>query len=102
MPNNPITDIMTRAANAATNAGMDYNTYAYVWNARWADNSTSLCRVGIVTNGTQHIVLSPIDQTDTRWQSGDVNNRSLAGTFNFFSKCRNVEFTNRSDASRPG
>ena len=81
IPNSPNTDILTRAANAATNAGMNYNTYAYVWNVTWADNSTSLCRVGIVQGG--HIVLSPIDQTDTRWQSGDTNNRSLAGTFNF-------------------
>lgn len=77
-----ITNIITRASNVATNAGMN-PSYAYVWNVTWADSSTGLCRVGINNQSNGELILAPIDPTDTRWQSGDINSKSLAGTFNF-------------------
>ena len=80
---NAITDVMTRISNLASSAGMDYNTYGYIWNVTWADNSTGLCRIGIATYNGGELILSPLDQSDTRWQSGDINTKSLAGTFNF-------------------
>ena len=79
---NAITNIMTRASNAANAAGMQYNTFGYVWNVTWADNTIGLCRIGIINNSS-NLVLSPIDPSDNRWQSGDINTKSLAGTYNF-------------------
>ena len=78
----PIGNILTNAAAAATSAGMDHNTYAYAWNITWADNSTGIVRVGIDV-GYGQIVLSPINTTNTAWQSGNTGSSSKSGTFNF-------------------
>lgn len=78
----PLGNVYTDAINASNAAGMDWTNYSYVWNVTWNDDSTSLVRLGVDNNDGQFII-SPIDTTDTRWQSGDCNSNSLAGTFNF-------------------
>jgi len=79
----PIGNIVTNAAAAATSAGMNYNSDAYAWHVTWADNSTGIVRVGIDV-GYGQIVLSPIDTTNTAWQSSNYyGSSSKSGTFNF-------------------
>ena len=83
----PIGNIVNDAALVADSVSMDYNTYAYAWNVTWADNSTGMVRLGIDTVGSGgygQIIISPIDTTNTAWQSGDeYGSSSKSGTFNF-------------------
>jgi hypothetical protein len=78
----PQGDTETRIVDAFAAAGMD-TAYAYAWNVTWgpASNPSS----GIVRmswNGTS-LQMSPIDTSDTGWQSGGVGGPALYGTFNF-------------------
>lgn len=56
---------------------------AYVWNVSWATGGTGLARVGLDANGSNTLCFSLIDQTDTRWQTGDTNGPTQVGTFAF-------------------
>jgi hypothetical protein len=42
---------------------------AYVWNASFATGGSVLVRLGLVSGSPNYIVIAPIDQSDTRWQS---------------------------------
>jgi hypothetical protein len=68
---------------AQTNAGFDPN-WAGTWNVSWNTGGNGLVRLGLVDNVTdKNIVIAPIDQTDTRWQSGGFFGPTQAGTFTF-------------------
>jgi hypothetical protein len=80
---NPIGNVVTTAESVAIASGMVSSVDSYVWNVTWAGNSTGLVRVGI-DSGSGQIILSPIDTTNTAWQSGDAyGSSSKSGTFNF-------------------
>ena len=80
----PTNGTYINATNAAYTAGMNYTVDSYVWNVTWADNSTGLVRVGLSTWQSGQIVLSPIETTDTSWQTSDYyGSTSKSGTFNF-------------------
>jgi hypothetical protein len=52
-----------------TNAGYDYNTYSYAWNATWATGGTGVVRMKLNPNGgTQQIFIVPIDTSFQDWQ----------------------------------
>lgn len=79
----PTNSTFDNAVSAASATGMNYND-AYVWYVTWSDNSTGLARVGLSDWQSGQIVLSPIDTTDTSWQSSDYyGSPSKSGTFNF-------------------
>jgi hypothetical protein len=63
-------------------AGFDAND-AWVWQVNWNTGGTCLVRLGIVSGTPNFIVIAPIDQTDTRWQSNNTNGPTLTGTFTF-------------------
>lgn len=66
-----------------TAAGLDTNN-AYVWNITWATGGSIVARVALnPDNISNSIAIVPIDQTDTRWQSGAIGGPTLAGTFEF-------------------
>jgi len=69
-------------AAASTAAGFTYPG-AYVWHVSWNTGGTSLARVGLDGNGAGTLVFSLIDQTDTRWQTGDDSGPTQTGTFTF-------------------
>lgn len=64
---------------AQTNAGFDPR-FAGVWNVSWNTGGIGLVRLGLINN---HVVIAPIDQTDTRWQSGSFYGPTQAGSFTF-------------------
>ena len=75
-------DLLTRILDAQTAAGFDPGS-AWVWQAAFATGGTVLVRLGLVNGLPATITIAPIDQTDTRWQTGDVNSATLPGTFTF-------------------
>ena len=72
----------TEIFNTMTSASMD-PIYAYAWNVSWTTGGTSIARVGLDADGVNTLAFSLIDQTDTRWQSGDINGPTQVGTFTF-------------------
>ena len=56
---------------------------AYAWNVTWATGSPGIARVGLDGDGVNTLVFSLIDQTDTRWQTGDTNGPTQTGAFTF-------------------
>ena len=56
---------------------------AYAWNVTWATGSPGIARVGLDGDGVNTLVFSLIDQTDTRWQTGDTNGPTQTGSFTF-------------------
>ena len=72
----------TAITNAMISASMN-TLYAYAWNVTWTTGGTSIARVGLDGNGVNTLVFSLIDQTDTRWQSGDINGPTQTGSFTF-------------------
>ena len=72
----------TEILNAMTSASMD-PIYSYVWNITWTTGGTSLARVGLDGGGGDTLVFSPIDQTDTQWQSGSNTGPTQVGSFTF-------------------
>jgi hypothetical protein len=74
--------LRTDIFNTMTVAGMD-PIYAYAWRVSWATGGTSIARVGLDANGVNTLAFSLIDQTDTRWQTGDTNGPTQVGAFTF-------------------
>ena len=74
--------LQTQIMNTFANAGLDFR-YSYVWQVSWNTGGTCLVRLGFDGAGLDTIVIAPIDQTDTRWQSGNTNGPTLTGTFTF-------------------
>jgi hypothetical protein len=72
----------TAITNAMISASMN-TLYAYAWNVTWTTGGTSIARVGLDGNGVNTLVFSLIDQTDTQWQSGDINGPTQTGSFTF-------------------
>ena len=66
-------------AAAQTAIGFD-PAGAWVWHVSWNNGSTSLVRMGL---DTSTMVIAPIDQTDTRWQSGSFYGPTQAGAYTF-------------------
>ena len=57
---------------------------AYVWQVEFATGGSILARVAVNPDGiTNTLAITPIDQTDTRWQSGFLGGPTLAGTYTF-------------------
>jgi len=78
-----ITSGLESAITAAFNtAGID-PTYGYAFNVSWQSGGTGLIRVAIDGLAPNSLLLSPIDTTDTQWQSGSINGPKQAGTFAF-------------------
>ena len=75
-------DLFTTAQNAILSANLATNK-AWVWNISFATGGNCLARVGVVNSSPRFIVIAPIDQTDTGWQSGGDNGPTLTGTFTF-------------------
>ena len=67
---------------AMTSAGLD-PANAYAWNVAFTTGGTILARVGLDASGSNSLGIAPIDQSDTRWQTGDLNGPTLTGTFTF-------------------
>ena len=78
-----ITDNLYNAIyTAQVNAGFDpFN--AWVWSAAFTTGGTVLVRMGLIADVPNYIIIVPIDQTDTRWQTGSDLGPSLTGTFTF-------------------
>ena len=55
----------------------------YAWNVTWTIGGTGVVRLAIDAAGSNTLVLAPIDQTDTQWQSGSDNGPTQIGTFGF-------------------
>lgn len=72
----------TEISNAMTLASMN-PIDAYVWNITWTTGGTSIARVGLDANGINTLCFSPIDQTDTQWQSGNDGGPTQVGSFTF-------------------
>ena len=72
----------TEILNAMTSASMD-PTLAYAWRVSWTTGGTGLARAGLDASGANTLCFSLIDQTDTRWQTGDINGPTQVGTFAF-------------------
>ena len=72
----------TAITNAMISASMN-TLYAYAWNVTWTTGSPGIARVGLDGNGVNTLVFSLIDQTDTRWQTGDTNGPTQTGSFTF-------------------
>ena len=53
-----------------TNAGYDYNTYAYAWNATWATGGTTVVRMRLQPSATgmQQVFIVPVDTSFQDWQ----------------------------------
>jgi hypothetical protein len=68
---------------AQTAAGFNPSN-AWVWNANFTSGGSCLVRLGLI-NGSPNdvIVIAPIDQTDTQWQTGSLYGPTLPGTFTF-------------------
>lgn len=49
----------------------------------WITGGTSIARVGLDANGINTLCFSPIDQTDTQWQSGNDGGPTQVGSFTF-------------------
>jgi len=78
-----ITSGLESAITAVFNtAGID-PTYGYAFNVSWQSGGTGLIRVAINGLASNSLLLSPIDTTDTQWQSGSINGPKQAGTFAF-------------------
>jgi hypothetical protein len=69
------------AAWAAAGFNTD-NTYA--WNVSFASGGNIIARVAVDPDGfVDTLAIVPIDQTDTRWQSGTLGGPTQAGVFTF-------------------
>ena len=62
-----------------------FNTVnAYVWHVSFASGGNILARVAVNPNGiTDSLAITPIDQTNTAWQSGFLGGPTQAGTWTF-------------------
>jgi hypothetical protein len=69
-------------AGAFAASGIDPG-YGYAWQVSWQTGGTGLIRVAINGFGPNTLILSPIDTTDTQWQSGSINGPKQVGTFAF-------------------
>jgi hypothetical protein len=69
-------------AAAFGSGGIDVN-YGYAFQVSWQTGGTGLIRVAINGTGPNTLLLSPIDTTDTQWQTGSTNGPRQAGTFAF-------------------
>ena len=74
--------LRTSIYNAWQNSGMTTNI-SYVWQVSWTTGGTGLIRVSFEPTGADTLIMAPIDQTDTRWQSGDTIGPTQTGTFTF-------------------
>ena len=78
-----MTSDLESAITAAFNAGgLDVNL-GYVWNVSWQTGGAGIIRVAINGDGPNTLIISPIDTTDTQWQTGSINGPRQAGTFDF-------------------
>jgi hypothetical protein len=78
-----MTSELEAAIAAAFGAGgLDVN-YGYAWNVSWQTGGSGIIRVAINGFGPNTLILSPIDTTDTQWQSGSINGPLQVGTFAF-------------------
>ena len=78
-----MTPQLESAIAAVFSAGGIDPGYGYAWQVSWQTGGTGLIRVAINGFGPNTLVLSPIDTTDTLWQSGSINGPTQAGTFAF-------------------
>jgi hypothetical protein len=78
-----ITTVLYNAIAAAqTTAGLNASN-AWVWSASFASGGTVLVRLGLVSGLPNTVTISPIDQTDTRWQTGSDLGPTVSGSFTF-------------------
>ena len=69
-------------ASAFSAGGLDAG-YGYAFQVSWQTGGTGLIRVAINGFGPNTLILSPIDTTDTLWQTGSIDGPKQAGTFAF-------------------
>jgi hypothetical protein len=50
------------------NAGYDYNTYSYAWNATWSTGGTGVVRMRLFPGASRKVFIVPIDTTFPDWQ----------------------------------
>jgi hypothetical protein len=78
-----ITSGLESAITSAFNgAGLNLS-YGYAFQVSWQTGGTGLIRVALDGLAPTSLLLSPIDTTDTQWQSGSINGPKQAGTFAF-------------------
>lgn len=58
-------------------------TYSYAWDVTWTIGGSGIVRIGFDGAGPNTLVIAPIDQTNTTWQTGDTNSPTKTGTFGF-------------------
>jgi len=78
-----ITDSLYNIILAAQTAAGFNSGSAWVWSAAFTTGGTVLVRMGLVSDVPSYFVIAPIDQTDTRWQTGSDLGPTVAGTFTF-------------------
>ena len=76
-------DQIASAIDAAGFTGQFGTNGAFVWNVSWSTGGTGLVRLALDGNGGNTVVIAPIDETDTAWQSGSRNGPAQTGTFTF-------------------
>jgi len=78
-----ITSGLESAISAAFAAGGLDTGYGYAFNVSWQTGGSGIIRVAVDGLAPTSLLLSPIDTTDTGWQSGSLNGPKQAGTFAF-------------------
>ena len=78
-----MTSELETAIASAFDAAVLNTALGYAWQVSWQTGGTGLIRVAINGNGPNTLILSPIDTTDTLWQSGSINGPRQSGTFVF-------------------
>ena len=68
---------------AAQSAASFSSSNAWVWHTSFATGGSCLVRLGLVSGSPNYLIIAPIDETDTGWQSGSTSGPTLAGTFTF-------------------
>jgi len=78
-----ITSGLESAITSAFNGGGLNLGYGYAFQVSWQSGGTGIIRVALDGLAPTSLLLSPIDTTDTQWQTGSINGPKQAGTFAF-------------------
>lgn len=78
-----ITSGLYSTISAAQSSASFNSSNAWVWHASFATGGNCLVRFGLVPGSPDYLVIAPIDESNTGWQSGSTSGPTLAGTFTF-------------------
>jgi hypothetical protein len=80
---NTTSELHSAILAAWTAAGFD-TANSYVWNVSFATGGSIVSRTAVNPNGIANsLAITPINQTDPRWQTGQIGTPTQAGTWTF-------------------